>query len=421
MMDIKTKLKMTTGVVLLGVLFILTACNLPGMQTKTNEQYVQEAMKTLQAKSTESFFATAIAQMTEVAKAGNATPTVDLSALATKINQQPTLTPVSVQPTPVVITVVATPTKGASVPTVVIQPNIPATPKPIPCYRAEFVADVSVADGTKYAPGTPFTKTWRLKNTGSCTWDTRFDIAFESGDLMGAPKFGDLSADIKPGQMVDFSVPMVAPSAPGDYLGKWMLVNANGGRFGVGDEGNKPFWVSITVTGSASTSGEVFSFTGRAGEARWSSGAGALNFPGKAGSYNTGYALVDSAPIREDGVKENEPGLITVPNNSGTMYIMGIYPDFLVKAGDVFQATIMCEGGAKKCDVDMGLNYRIGNGGTMTNLGLWDQSYDGKWAAVKVDLSPLAGQTVQFILAARQGGSTEQMNALWLHPAIYRP
>jgi len=40
---------------------------------------------------------------------------------------------------------------------------------------------------------------------------------------------------------------------------------------------------------------------------------------------------------------------------------------------------------------------------------------------VKVDLSALAGQTVQFILAVRQGDSVDQMNALWLHPAIYRP
>jgi hypothetical protein len=221
--------------------------------------------------------------------------------------------------------------------------------------------------------------------------------------------------------MVDFSVPMVAPSTAGNYVGKWMLVTPNGVRFGVGDEGKNPFWVAITVTGSSNTSGEIFSFTGRAGEAKWSTGAGTLTFPGKAGDYAKGYVLVDPTPTREGGGKDNEPGLITVPNNSGSIYIIGIYPDIVVKSGDVFQATIMCEGGATKCSVDMGLNYRIGNNGTMTNLAVWDQSYDGKMDTVKVDLSALAGQTVQFILAVRQGNSTEQMNALWLHPAIYRP
>jgi hypothetical protein len=200
-----------------------------------------------------------------------------------------------------------------------------------------------------------------------------------------------------------------------------MLVNANGVRFGAGDEGKNPFWVAIEVTGSASTTGEVFSFTARAGEAKWSTGAGTLTFPGKAGDYAKGYVLVDNTPTRETGGEDDEPALITVPNKTGTVYIIGIYPDFVVKAGDVFQATIMCEGGATNCDVDMGLNYRIGNDGTMTNLAVWDQSYDGKMDPVKVDLSALAGKTVQFILAARQGDSAEQMNALWLHPAIYRP
>jgi len=226
---------------------------------------------------------------------------------------------------------------------------------------------------------------------------------------------------IKPGDMVDFSVPMVAPAVDGKYVGKWMLVNADGVRFGAGDEGKNPIWVAITVKSPSSTSGEVFSFTARAAEAKWSTGAGTLTFPGKSGDYAKGYVLVDTTPARETGGEDDEPALITVPNNSGTIYIIGIYPDFLVKSGDIFQATIMCEGGATKCDVDMGLNYRIGNNGTMTNLAVWDQSYDGVMNTVKVDLSALAGQTVQFILAVRQGDSVDQMNALWLHPAIYRP
>lgn len=413
-MDHKPKLIITVAIIALGLLMILAACNIPGVPTKTNEQYVQEAMQTLQAKSTESFFATAIAQMTEVAKPATATEAVSTVVVTATPAPQATLPPQ-------VITVVATPTTKPAVSTVIILPQATATPKPVPCYRVGFVTDVTVPDGTKYAPGTAFNKVWRLQNTGTCDWDTRFDIAYDSGDLMSAPKFGDLTAVIKPGQMVDFSVPMVAPSTAGKYLGKWMLVNESGVRFGAGDEGKNPFWVSIEVTGSASTSGEVFSFTARAGEAKWSTGAGTLTFPGKAGDYAKGYVLVDNAPARETGGKDDEPALITVPNNSGSIFIIGIYPDFLVKSGDIFQATIMCEGGATKCDVDMGLNYRIGNNGTMTNLAVWDQSYDGVMNTVKVDLSALAGQNVQFILAARNGNSIEQMNALWLHPAIYRP
>ncbi len=343
LMNIKSKIKVSIAIIALGSLLILAGCNIPGVATKTNEQYVQEAMQTLQAKSTESFFATAIAQMTEIAKPATATSEV----IVVTATPEPQATQ-----QPQVITVVATPTTKPAVSTVVILPQPTATPKPVPCYRIGFVADVTVPDGTVYAPGTAFNKIWRLKNTGTCSWDGRFDIAFESGELMGAPKFGDLTAVIIPGQMVDFSVPMVAPSVEWKYIGKWMLVNADGVRFGVGDEGKNPFWVAITVKGPSSASGEVFSFTARAAEAKWSTGAGTLTFPGKPDDYAKGYVLVDNTPTRETGGEDDEPALITVPNNSGSIYIIGIYPDFVVKSGDIFQATIMCEGGATKCDVD---------------------------------------------------------------------
>jgi hypothetical protein len=67
----------------------------------------------------------------------------------------PTLTPIIPSLTPVVPT--STP---------------PPTLTPVPCDRAAFVADVTVPDGTNFAPGTTFVKTWRLKNNGSCTWTT---------------------------------------------------------------------------------------------------------------------------------------------------------------------------------------------------------------------------------------------------------
>jgi hypothetical protein len=56
----------------------------------------------------------------------------------------------------------------------------------------------------------------------------------------------------------------------------------------------------------------------------------------------------------------------------------------------------------------------------MTNINVWDQSYDGTWDSVNVDLSAFAGQTLQFILVARNGNSTEDMSALWLNPRIIR-
>ncbi|PIU90073.1 MAG: hypothetical protein COS63_04110, partial [Anaerolineae bacterium CG06_land_8_20_14_3_00_57_67] len=49
------------------------------------------------------------------------------------------------------------------------------------CDWAQFVADITVPDGASFAPGAAFTKTWRLKNIGTCTWTTSYALVFVSG------------------------------------------------------------------------------------------------------------------------------------------------------------------------------------------------------------------------------------------------
>jgi hypothetical protein len=91
------------------------------------------------------------------------------------------------------------------------------TPKPtftplptateIPCDRAVFVKDVTVPDGSDYSPGDVFTKTWRLKNTGTCAWTSGYDLVFVNGDQMGAPAAVQLtSGTVGTNQNLDVSV-----------------------------------------------------------------------------------------------------------------------------------------------------------------------------------------------------------------------
>jgi len=62
-----------------------------------------------------------------------------------------------------------------------------STPPPAGCDRAQFISDVTVPDGTTFAPGAAFNKTWRLKNVGTCTWTTSYSLVFDSGEKMGGP------------------------------------------------------------------------------------------------------------------------------------------------------------------------------------------------------------------------------------------
>jgi hypothetical protein len=67
------------------------------------------------------------------------------------------------------------PTNTSQIPTVTpIPTNTPVPPQNTSsCNQATFIKDVTVGDGTVFTPGTEFTKIWRLKNTGKCSWDKK--------------------------------------------------------------------------------------------------------------------------------------------------------------------------------------------------------------------------------------------------------
>lgn len=53
---------------------------------------------------------------------------------------------------------------------------------------AQFVQDITIPDGTVVQAGEPFIKTWRLQNTGTCTWNTDYQFVKVSGDaIIGVP------------------------------------------------------------------------------------------------------------------------------------------------------------------------------------------------------------------------------------------
>jgi hypothetical protein len=111
------------------------------------------------------------------------------------------------------------------------------------CDIAEFVADVTFPDGTTVPAGQAFTKTWRFRNDGTCSWTPGYSIVYSSGSQMGGPDTQALAGNVNPGQTVDISINMTAPTTPGDYTGYWKLRNASGVLFA-------HFYVEIKVLAS---------------------------------------------------------------------------------------------------------------------------------------------------------------------------
>jgi hypothetical protein len=109
---------------------------------------------------------------------------------------------------------------------------------------AVYVTDVTVTDGTDFAPGAAFTKTWRVNNNGCLNWPSGTKLVYTRGDHMGGPASVTAPAAAV-GTNVEISVNLTAPATVGTYKGYWQLEAPDGTRFG--DE----IWVSIDVVVAA--------------------------------------------------------------------------------------------------------------------------------------------------------------------------
>ena len=124
-------------------------------------------------------------------------------------------------------------------------PNCYYPVQPVVRECASFVADVTIADGSYVAPGSTFTKTWRIRNNGTTTWTTNYKLVFVSGTQMAKQSYVNLPYNVMPGQTVDISVQMTAPAEAGSYKSSWMLMNESGSQFGVGANCQTPVWAQI--------------------------------------------------------------------------------------------------------------------------------------------------------------------------------
>jgi len=90
---------------------------------------------------------------------------------------------------------------------------------------------VTVWPGSYLTPGQSFQKTWRVLNSGDCAWPPGTVLVFVDGDQLTAPDQVEVEP-LAPGETLDISVNMRAPSANGSYAATWQLQTANGEAFG---------------------------------------------------------------------------------------------------------------------------------------------------------------------------------------------
>ena len=97
-----------------------------------------------------------------------------------------------------------------------------------------------------------------MRNSGTCTWNQHYTLAFRGGDRLGAQAdHYSIAGPVAPGATVDVGVPLVAPAQAGPHAGSWELEAPDGRRFGVG-RNNSALTVVVVVEGQTAIRGLVW-------------------------------------------------------------------------------------------------------------------------------------------------------------------
>jgi len=205
---------------------------------------------------------------------------------------------------------------------------------------------------------------------------------------------------VKPGDKVTLSIQLTAPQVAGTYRADFKLRNAGGAIFAFTDP-QKSFWAEINV--QTTTLADKLNLADSICLAKWSNGTDTLPCPGKP-TDSAGYAYTDPKPILENNAEDDENTLILGVPNQENSFLRGTYLAFQVPNGAAFYAILGCSGGNSACNTSLTLSYIDGNAAPK-QLAAWSEIFYNAFQRLDLDLSSLAGKTVQFVLTLSSNGN----------------
>jgi hypothetical protein len=226
------------------LLVTLTAVTLLILPACTLGQAAAEATPTavdLNAVMT-SAAATAFVQLTQIAAAATPTEIPPTEAPTQAQGQGPTNTAaplVQVETLALASTATLAPGETPAAPVITLQPTFTlvapvVTPIGALCKNSEWTGFETIPDGTVFKPWEKFVKTWKIRNTGTCTWDEGFSFRMYAGANMSGDNsyINAKNQFIAPGDAIDMSIKMYAPGEPGEYISHWKMFDDQGKAFG---------------------------------------------------------------------------------------------------------------------------------------------------------------------------------------------
>ena len=206
----------------------LSACNYYTVPTVSEEELANRVSGTRSALSTQSSVETLIVQLEELKNQSTCPvcPTCPPPATPTPVE---TIAPTVENPSTIIITPIGDQNDAN-------------------CLRFDFLGDVTYPPDTVVKPKEKFTKTWWVRNSGTCTWTMQFDLVISGGEAFGSKGTVDFTQEVPPGETVQLSIPdLVAPSAPGTFFSYWLIASPYGNRIGYGPNQQWGLGIKIIV------------------------------------------------------------------------------------------------------------------------------------------------------------------------------
>lgn len=281
---------------------------------------------------------------------------------------------------------------------------------------------VSMGEGSQVFSGEVFHVTWRLRNIGETVWNDQYNLVHIKGNSFGQAEKIPFSFEALPGDIIDVTLVLTAPTERGMYLGEWLIEAPDGSLFGMELDGSEPLPVSVEVTGNPLTSSfrQIFRMYVDYSTAEWrdQNGPALVSVNGNIGLH--GYVTRENYPLFAGALQEDEPTIVMMPPRGEGGYISGKFPAFVIEPSDYLVTRVGCQEPHKFCDVTLKILVQVEGEDDVEVLWERDKEYTGEWILIRRNLTRYAGKAVHFIFVVESKGNNIDDVIGWFVPAIYR-
>ncbi len=280
-----------------------------------------------------------------------------------------------------------------------------------------YVTDLTVPDGQIVTPNTVFTKSWYITNSGNCTWNSKYKIAYDSGSNVGSAKTFSILQDgyyVKPGESITVSATLVAPNEKNtDFTTYWALENDKGEHFGAGAAKNVYLSSKFRVE-------STFTLAQNYGAIRCSDNYGYFTCGTSSSDGSRGTVYYDASPTLESKYDGN-PAIVVGPPHIENGWVRIEFGPLRMPRGSYFYTNYSCRPDTPTCDVQVRLYVKESgyNERLLEETREWNDGFLGEWKLSLTDQEVFEGDYTYIIEVQANGGSDNEDLILLQNTQLY--